>query len=160
MRKRREIRYRRTKYNFTTEMDALNSSYLSYDALADDIPGYSQTGKMIAAKGREIVLSDPVEWGIGTHYISFRKPDGTLSGAYVCTIGNASNSVLLNADLDFVPDCSGKIELPLFQFGEANRWCLPALITDIKPSGTDKVSVTAVNYDYRVYADDDNSPPE
>ena len=158
MRKRREIRYRRTKYNFSTEMDALNSSYLSYDALADDIPGYSQTGKVIAANGREIVLSDPVEWGIGMHYISFRKPDGTLSGPYICTIGNVEDSVLLATDLDFTPDCSGNMELALFQFGVANRWCLPALITDIKPSGTDKVSVTAVNYDVRVYADDDGFP--
>jgi hypothetical protein len=51
------------------------------------------------------------------------------------------------------------MELALFQFGAANRWCLPALVTDVKPKGTDKVSVTAVNYDARVYADDDNLPP-
>jgi hypothetical protein len=140
-------------------MDALNSSYLSYDALADDIPGYSQTGKVIAVNGREITLSEPLAWGVGTHFISFRKPDGTLSGAYTCTIGSVDDSVLLASDLDFTPDCSGSMELALFQFGVANRWCLPALITDIKPSGTDKVSVTAVNYDERIYADDDNLPP-
>jgi len=158
MRKRREIRYRRTKYNFSTEMDALNSCYLSYDALADDIPGYSQTGKVIAVNGREITLSEALTWAVGTHFISFRKPNGTLSGAYTCTVGSVDDSVLLATDLDFTPDCSGKMELALFQFGAANRWCLPALITDIKPSGTDKVSVTAVNYDERVYADDDNQP--
>jgi len=159
MRKRREIRYRRTKYNFSTEMDALNSSYLSYDALADDIPGYSQTGKVIAVNGRELTLSEPLDWDAGTHFISLRKPNGTLSGPYTCTAGNTDYSVLLTSDLDFMPDCSGKMELALFQFGVASRWCLPALIKDIKPSGTDKVSVTAVNYDERVYADDDNFPP-
>lgn len=159
MRKRREIRYRRTKYSFTTEMDALNSSYLSYDALADDIPGYSQTGKVQGVKGRELALSEPLEWDNGTHFISLRKPDGTLSGPYVCTKGSLENNVLLTTDLDFTPDCSGRMELSIFQFGVANRWCLPALITDVKPSGTDKVSVTAANYDVRVYADDDNSPP-
>ncbi len=159
MRKRREIRYRRTKYNFTTEMDALNSSYLSYDALADDIPGYSQTGKVIGVKGRELALSEPLEWNSGTHFISLRKPDGTLSGPYICTVNSVEDSVLLTTDLDFTPDCSGRMELSIFQFGVANRWCLPALIMDIKPSGTEKVSVTAVNYDARVYADDDNSPP-
>jgi hypothetical protein len=159
MRKRREIRYRRTKYNFTTEMDALNSSYLSYDALADDIPGYSQTGKITDVNGRTLTLSEPLEWGVGTHFISLRKPDGTLSGPYICTAIANEYSVLLSTDLDFTPDCSGRIEPSLFQFGAANRWCLPALVTDVKPSGTDKVSVTAVNYDARVYADDDNSPP-
>ena len=159
MRKRREIRYRRTKYNFTTEMDALNSSYLSYDALADDIPGYSQTGNVIGVNGRELTLSEPLEWGNGAHFISLRKPDGTLSGPYICNAGSGEDSAILTTDLDFNPDCSGRMELALFQFGEADRWCLPALITDVKPSGTDKVSVTAVNYDVRVYADDDNSPP-
>ena len=159
MRKRREIRYRRTKYNFTTEMDALNSSYLSYDALADDIPGYSQTGHVLGVKGRELALSEPLEWGDGTHFISLRKPDGSLSGPYVCTASSLENNVLLATDLDFTPDCSGRMEPALFQFGVANRWCLPALIMDVKPSGTDKVSVTAANYDVRVYADDDNSPP-
>jgi hypothetical protein len=160
MRQRREIRYRRTKYNFTTEMDALNSSYLSYDALADDIPGYSQTGKITGVNGRVLTLSEPLEWNTGTHFISLRKPDGTLSGPYTCTATTTENSVLLSTDLDFNPDCSGKMELALFQFGAANRWCLPALVTDVKPKGTDKVSVTAVNYDARVYADDDNLPPE
>jgi hypothetical protein len=158
MRKRREMRYRRTKYSFTTEMDALNSGYLSYDALADDIPGYSQTGKVIGANGRKITLSEPLEWGTGTHFISFRKPSGTLSGPYTCTAIANEDSVLLSTDLDFSPDCSGKVESALFQFGVANRWCLPSLVTDVKPSGTDKVSVTAVNYDARVYADDDNIP--
>jgi hypothetical protein len=159
MRKRREIRYRRTKYSFSTEMDALNSSYLSYDALADDIPGYSQTGHVLGVNRRELTLSEPLEWGTGTHFISLRKPDGTLSGPYICTKGSLENNVLLTTDLDFTPDCSGRMELPTFQFGVANRWCLPALVTDVKPSGTDKVNVTAANYDARVYADDDNSPP-
>lgn len=33
----------------------------------------------------------------------------------------------------------------------------PVLITEISPSG-DTVDVSAVNYDARVYADDDNAP--
>ena len=160
MRRRRELRFRRKKYDFSTEMDALNSSYLSYDALADDIPGYSQTGNVIDVNGQELVLSEPLEWQQGTHFLSLRKPDGSLSGPYICTKGSAENTVVLASVLDFTPDCSGIMEPSFFQFGVANRWCLPALIKDIKPSGTDKVSVTAVNYDERVYADDNNQPPE
>ncbi|WP_444922932.1 hypothetical protein ACJJH9_12165 [Microbulbifer sp. DLAB2-AF] len=50
------------------------------------------------------------------------------------------------------------MEPPLCIFGEAERWSHPALITDIKLSGTERVSMTAVNYDERVYTDDDNKP--
>jgi hypothetical protein len=108
---------------------------------------------------RELVLEQPIEWLEGTHYLAIRRPNGKLSGPYVCTKRDDDFTVLLSRDLDFVPDFSGKQEPPFYMFGLAEKWCRPALITDIKPQGTDSVSVSAVNYDARVYADDDNSPP-
>ena len=44
-------------------------------------------------------------------------------------------------------------------FGPLNRWNYPALITDVSPSGSSGASVSAMNYDARVYADDDAAPP-
>lgn len=159
MRKRREIRYRRTEYSFETEMDGLNSGYLSYDSLADDVPGFSQTGRVDAVNGSALELNQPVEFDAGTHYIALRKPDGTLDGPHICTAGTHDQQVVLSGSLGFTPDCSGRIEPPLYQFGSATRWNHPVLITEINPSGTDRVRIKAVNYDARVYADDDNSPP-
>jgi len=160
MYKRRMRRYRRIQYSFKTEMDALNSRYLSYCALADDIPGYSQTGKVEAAEGNVLYLDQPLEWQTGTHYLAIRKPDGTLSGLYTAAVGSDAYQVILDRPLDFTPVLDGIQESPLFMFGVAERWSLPALITDISPSGTDKVSVKGVNYDERVYADYDNNAPE
>ncbi|WP_444927189.1 host specificity factor TipJ family phage tail protein [Microbulbifer sp. TRSA002] len=158
MRQRRIQRYRRTRYSFKTEMDGLNSRYLSYCALADDIPGYSQTGRVLAVSGREITLDADLEWGSGTHFLALRKPDGKLSGLYTATVTDSANVIAIDTDLDFAPVLDGSMEPPLFMFGEANRWSYPALITDIKPSGTERVSMTAVNYDERVYLDDDGEP--
>lgn len=159
MRHRRIQRYRRTQYSFKTEMDALNSRYLSYDALADDIPGYSQSGRVESANGRAIIVGQPLEWGTGTHYLAIRKPDGKLSGPYTCTQGSDDFTVIVDSDLDFTPNFDGRQEPPFYMFGTATQWCRPALITNIKPQGTDTVSITAVNYDDRVYGDDDNTPP-
>ena len=159
MRKRRIKRYRRTQYSFRTEMDALNSRYLSYCALADDIPGYSQTGQLLAVNGTTLTLDQPLTWGSGTHFIAIRKPDGTLSGVYIATKGSDFDQVVINQLLDFTPSFNGSLEPPFFMFGEAERWSYPALITDINPSGTDTVSVRAANYDERVYADDDSLSP-
>ncbi|BBM03919.1 host specificity factor TipJ family phage tail protein [Microbulbifer sp. GL-2] len=158
MRQRRIQRYRRTRYSFKTEMDGLNSRYLSYCALADDIPGYSQTGRVLAVSGRLITLDAQLEWGTGTHFLALRKPDGTLSGLYTATPTNSANLIEVDSNLDFTPTLDGSMEPPLYMFGQAERWSHPALITDIKPSGTERVSMTAVNYDERVYADDDGSP--
>jgi len=159
MRKRRAIRYQRKEYVFQTEMDGLNSTYLSYDSLADDIPGFSQTGRLDAVTGKVLELNQPVEFSTGTHFIALRKPDGTLDGPHVCTAGAHDQQVILATNLGFFADCSGRIEPPLYQFGVAERWNYPVLVTDVTPSGTDSVKIKAVNYDVRVYADDDNSPP-
>lgn len=159
MRKRREKRYRRTMYRFRTEMDALNSRYMSFCALSVDVPGYSQSGRVDAVDGRLVVVNRPLEWGVGVHYMALRRPNGSVSGPYVVSQTSSSDAVLLAADLDFVPVLDGSMEPPLFMFGTAETWCIPALVKDIKPQGTERVAVDAVNYDERVYADDDNSPP-
>lgn len=158
MRKRATQRHRRIRHSFSTEMDALNSRYMSYDALGIDMPGYSQTGRVESVVGREIQLNQGLEWGVGVHYIGIRRPDGTLSGPYQCVLGSGSSSVVIDSDLDFVPVFNGSHEPPYFMFGEADEWCVPVLVTEIKPTGTDKVKVTAFEYSSDVYLYDDAVP--
>lgn len=160
MRKRRTRRYRRTRFDFKTEMDALNSRYMDYCALADEIPGYEQTGRVEYMVGRTVFVDAELEWKEGEqHVIALRKPDGKLSGPYQASIGSQVNEVIIDRDIDFIPAFDGSMEPPLFMFGTADKWCNLVLITDIKPSSIDKVSVTAVLDDVRVYADDDTPAP-
>jgi len=159
MRKRRAKRFRRTVYNFKTEMDALNSSYLSYCALADDIPGFSQTGKVLEVIGQTIKVDQVLDWSDGPHLLAIRKPDGEMSGTYTVTKTSDDFEIRLDRPLDFTPIFDGATELPLFMFGTVERWCYPVLITDINPSGTDSATVKAIAYDERVYLDDDNPAP-
>ncbi|WP_105215680.1 host specificity factor TipJ family phage tail protein [Pseudoalteromonas sp. T1lg22] len=161
MRKRRARRYRRTRFDFKTEMDALNSRYLDYCALADDIPGFEQSGRVEFINGRSIYVDhDSLNWQEGeNHVLALRKPDGTLSGPYNASKGNAINEVIIDADLDFAPVLDGSMEPPFFMFGVNERWCNGVLIRDIKPSSTDQVSVTAELDDDRVYLDDDSLAP-
>src|SRR5690606_16791518 len=51
MRQRMIQKYRRWGYRFSTEMDALNSRYLSYVPLQDDVPGYGQSALMLSYYG-------------------------------------------------------------------------------------------------------------
>lgn len=160
MRKRRTRRYRRTRFDFKTEMDALNSRYMDYCALADEIPGYEQTGRVEYMVGRTVFVDAELEWQEGEqHVIALRKPDGKLSGPYQASIGSQVNEVIIDRGIDFFPVFDGSMEPPLFMFGTADKWCNLVLITDIKPSSIDKVSVTAVLDDVRVYADDDTPAP-
>lgn len=161
MRARRIRRYRRTKIEFKTEMDALNSRYFDYCAVADDIPGFEQTGRVEYVFNRTIYLDLALEWQDGqTHVLALRKPDGKLSGPYVAVRGDADNEVVIDSDLDFEPVLNGSMEPPLFMFGKTDEWCSSVIITDIKPSSTDKVGVTADVDDPRVYLDDNSLAPD
>lgn len=163
MRARRAQVYRRKQYSFGTEWDALNSRYLSYCALADDVPGYGQSALVTAwlpdAPGGTLRLSEPLTWTEGaSHVVALRRPDGTLAGPYAAAEGADAFSVAIADDLDFEPITGGSQEPTHSVFGTTTTWSYPVLITDIEPSG-DTVDVSAVNYDARIYEDDDHSPP-
>jgi hypothetical protein len=162
MRRRRGHLYRQREYSFKTELDALNSSYFDYVALGVTTPGYGQSAEVVGfTEGPPVTLesSEPLDWSVpGVYKVLVRRKDGTASGPYVATrVDDYSFTI---PTLDFVPDLSGTIDTPpIIQFGHESKWCFPALITDVSPSGTRTCSVKAVNYDERMYLDDDAFPP-
>lgn len=161
MRQRRMQKYRRWGFKWSTEMDALNSSYLSFCAVGDDVPGYSQSAILLgytSISGAVLLQSsESFTWVEDTsHMVGIRKPDGTLSGPYVAT--RISDKVLSIPEIDFTPDTTWDIEPPHLIFGTVTRWSYPVLISSISHNGESKVDVEAVNYDARIYADDDNTP--
>lgn len=161
MRQRRRYKYQRHGYTFSTELAAMNSRYKSYCAASDDIPGYGQSSLLIDfQEGNDLTLlesSEPLPWEEGAnHVVGLRRPDGTLSGPWPAT--RVDETRLTVPQLDFVPDLSWDIEPPHLQFGTTTRWSYPILIDSIKYKDF-TADVEAVNYDVRVYADDDNFAP-
>lgn len=158
MRQRMAHKYRRWAYRWATELDALNSGFMSFCHVADDVPGYGQSALMLSYDSGIIESSEPLDWSAGgAHVVGIRRPDGTLSGPYAAT--RIDDYRLSVTGLDFEPDTSWSIEPPHLLFGPVNRWSYPALITSINPSGTDGASVEAVNYAPEVYTYDNATPP-
>ncbi|ANY87645.1 host specificity factor TipJ family phage tail protein [Pseudomonas putida] len=162
MRRRRQQVYQRKRYSFSTELDALNSGYLDYALLGDTTPGYGQSAmlKGYAQLGSQhmLVSSERLDWSAGgEHWIALRRRDGSASGPYVAT--RIDDYRLTIPSLDFVPVLDSAMDAPVLQFGPKTKFCYPALIKEVNPSGTVSCNVTAVNYDERVYLDDDNFPP-
>lgn len=160
MRQRRATKFRRWQYSFSTELDALNSRFMSFCALADDVPGYGQSAILMDVQavtgGYLLESSEPLDWSAGgAHVVAIRRKDGTLSGPYSAT--RINDYRLQVATLDFAPDTSWSVEPPHLLFGPVNRWSYPTLISSIRSNGSG-ADVEAMNYDARVYADDDNAP--
>lgn len=162
MRIRRALLYRTGQYEFETELAGLNSSYLSYAGLGDSTPRYGQNAEVVGfTQGPPDVIrvESNLDWSEpGTYQVVVRRKDGTASGPYVPTrIDDRTFSI---PALDFVPAIHDDGAMnPIIQFGHESRWVYPALITEVKPKGTATCSLSAVNYDPRVFADDDNFPP-
>lgn len=162
MRRRRQQVYQRKRYSFSTELDALNSGYLDYTLLGDTTPGYGQSSmlKSYALLGRQhmLISTERLDWSAGgEHWIALRRRDGSASGPYVAT--RIDDYRLTIPKLDFTPVIDSAMDAPVLQFGPKAEFCYPALIKEVSPSGTVSCNVTAVNYDERVYLDDDNFPP-
>lgn len=165
MRRRRAQIFRRDSFSWATEMDALNSRYLSYCAVCDDVPGYGQSALLVEySYGDDIVYlesSEPFDWSAaGTHMAALRRPDGTVSGPYVATyVDDYTFSI---PSLDFVPDVewTDAYDPPHIMFGPAQRWVYPVLVTSIDPNGTTSASVEGMGYDARVYLDDNSVAPD
>ena len=161
MRLRRSFLYRQAEYEFETELAGLNSSYFSYTGLGDSTPNYGQNAEIVdyvAGSPYQLKASVPLDWSqAGIHKVLVRRRDGTASGPYTATrIDDYWFSI---PSLDFEPLIHSAMLPPIIQFGHESRWVYPALITEVNPKGTRSCGMKAVNYDVRMYADDDNFPP-
>ena len=160
MRQRCIQAYRRKKYSFSTEMDALNSEYWSTAVLGDDIPSYAQSGIMwsIQAQGAGQALiqsSEMFTWQDGaSHVVSWRKANGKIAGPFPCT--KVSDFYLLaTIGSEPLPTINGTQEPPHLLFGTSTEYGYPAIVTKVAPSGRFDIAVEAVNYSANVYVYDD-----
>lgn len=164
MRRRRSQFYQIESYDFQTELAALNSEMKDYVALGTSTPGQGQStylhGYYNYGSSSMLQVSSPLDWSQpGSYKVAVRRKDGSVSGPHTATrIDDYAMSI--PTPLDFEPDFSGEWMDPIVQFGLAESWCLPAIIEDVTPKGTRSCTVKAVNYDARVYDDDDNFPQE
>jgi hypothetical protein len=161
MRVRRSFLYRQGSYEFETELAGLNSSYFSYAGLGDSTPSYGQNAEIIgyvAGTPVTLVSSIALDWSQGGVYkVLVRRRDGSASGPYTAT--RIDDRTFTIPSLDFEPVLNTAAQPPIIQFGHESRWVYPALITEVNPKGTRTCSMKAVNYDVRMYADDNNFPP-
>lgn len=161
MRLRRSFLYRQGEYEFETELAGLNSSYFSYTGLGDSTPNYGQNAEIVdyvAGSPYQLKASVALNWSqSGVYKVLVRRRDGTASGPYTATrIDDYWFSI---PSLDFEPLIHSAMLPPIIQFGHESRWVYPALITEVNPKGTRTCGMKAVNYDVRMYADDNNFPP-
>lgn len=157
MRAAREMVYRRWAYTLSTELDGLVARYGDYVPLVPDVPDFGQSAIVVGVQGREITSSEPLAWQDGrSHVIAWRNPNGSLSGPYAAT--RIDDNVLQVAGTAPMPTPTLAMEPPHLYFGTLEEWAFPAIVKAVRPKDENSVEVQCVNYDARIFADDDNLP--
>ena len=146
-RRLREVIYQRKQIDFECEFDALNCTYGSLIAVAlpQDLNAFN--GYIISYDSTEQIIqtSDSVPSDVSVIYV--RRYNGTVQQIN-CSAVDAHHIQLL-APLDFELSSNVHYDKPHYAIGNVEKYW----VTSIKPTEK-KCSVTAVNFDARVFVDD------
>jgi len=161
---RRRAHFKPDQINFSTEMDGLNSTYLSSPAVADEMNLQSgQWGRMVSfyniSGGGSVVEVDRVlDFVVGASWrMAFSLPDGTMSQLYTASSADGLNWGL-SAYIDFTTVLDGTAEAPLFVVGPVDEWAQHVIVRDIQPQGDDTVKLICEEYISEIWDDIDNAP--
>lgn len=160
MRERRRLAFKPATYAFTTELDALNSDYGSFDAIASPLNA-NQSFYVTGYNAPNVNLDANVNVDAGeSYYAVLRKPTGEYSGIYEinATSGASSIELLAPSTLDFTPVTDGSMESTICVIGTQDELIQKVWIRGISPAGDNTVSVTAEEYLDDIFADDNNTP--
>lgn len=156
-------RYRRTMIKFETEMEGFIPSYGDLVAINHDLPQWGQHAEVVAwdSSTKTLTLSEPMNWGAGTHYVGLRRRDGSLSGPYVVTAGTSEYKLVMAESPDFTPYTGKKEERTHIVFGWGDTWRQLARVISCKPKDEYTVELTCVNEDVSVHTADQGilAPP-
>lgn len=163
-RHRRIIAYRRTRFKATTELHALNSAYMSLDRFQEGFPAYGQSAFVVARDGNKLTVSEPFDWaddasrpGAG-RVVAFRQLDGRVTPPQWINRGDDDYEIILIDKPQIDIHLGDSRDPTMVYFGVVGKWAHDILITSINPKQNGTVDIQAVEYDARVYADDDRDP--
>jgi hypothetical protein len=108
-----------------------------------------------------LTLSEPVEWGAGSHYIRLHRANGTPTDPLPVIPGLETNELILtDAPLDFTPVTkAANQDRTRYVFGTSAEESMPCRVKSLMPRGLKEVDVVTVAEDPRVHTVDQGLLP-
>lgn len=152
--------YRRRTVKFTAEMDGFICRFGDVVVVSHDMPSWGVSGEVIDwdYDTKTITLSEPVSFTpMQAHYIRLQEPTGGVTVPYLCIAGANPFEVVLSEIPYPQPYIGSAFERTRFTFGGSTKVSQLVKIRSISPRGLDKVEISGVIDDPRVYefAEDD-----
>lgn len=146
-------KYRRKVIKFSTEMEGFIPSFGDLIAIQHDMPAWGQGGEVVGwnTVAKTATVSEPLTWVGGTHYVAFRKRDGSVDGPYSVTQGANAYEVVLSISPSVTPYTGSGEERTHIAFGASETWRQPARVVAVRPQSLTQVEIEAVNEDPSVH---------
>lgn len=148
------------RISFETEMDGLLLRESDRFGYAHDLFNLGSFGYVTNKTGTTVTLSEEVSFGVGTHYVLFRKIDGSASGPHIVTAGPTAEKVILSSDvttMDFFTN-EADIENTHFFFGTVDSLIKDYVVSSVKQTAFNRVSIEAIPYIESIYTADQGTP--
>lgn len=155
-------RYRRVLPKLTTEMEGFIPLPGDLVALQRNLNGWGKAGDVVnyVAGTKTLTLSEAVTFVAGTHYIAFKKRDGSFDGPYTVTAGIDGYNVVSATALSFSPDTLGTDrERTSYVFGPAANFYQKARVIGLRPRSMSQVELTFVVESDAVHTADTGAVP-
>ncbi len=152
MRQAAANRDRRRNITLTTEMEGYIPRYGDLVSVSHDVPAWGLSGVVLNYTAGVITTSEPLDWTAGkTHYMAFRRRDGSGDGPYVVTAGQDEfTAIVAGSPALYISD--GISEEPTqYQFGPGERHGLDCQVLSVSPKDDGQVELALVNYAESVF---------
>lgn len=126
-----------------------------------DLANWGQGGQVVSKVGTTITTSQPLDWtGSPPFYMSFMKPNGSISGPHVVTQGTGDMEAILDVDVvDFTFITLGTQNPTIYQFGEA--WNKPCIVKEVVPNkDNETLSLKVIPYIESIHTADVGTPDD
>lgn len=157
------MKHSKLRINFKTEMAGHIPFIGDLVSVAHDMPDWGQSGYVDDKTGTTITTSEELDWsGAPPFYISFMKPNGSLSGPHTVTQGSDNFTVILSADVTdftFITERTNQNITP-YHFGPSTKWNKSSIVQRVTPDTNNLTcSIEAIPYIQAVYDADTGTPP-
>jgi len=157
-------KWRRKFVKFESELDGWLVRFGHLIGISHDVPKWGQSGDIVYWDEANLTaeLSEKPEWGIGNHYIRLTRANGSPTGTIRVTQHPTNEyCIVLQTSPGFAVEWSGMTrERTRYVFGVADKICVNAIVTAVKPKGRMTAEIEAIVDDPRVHDAETNTIPD
>lgn len=144
-------RLQRKRVTFDTELEGLILNLGDRIGISHNVMKWGDGGLIIGVSGNVLTVDHALDWSGGTKQILLRRRDGSVTNAVTVTRGVKDFNVILPSAPSIPIDIDGDYDFTSFAFGTSTTLVRDFIVVAVRPTGENRVTVEAANYDTAIF---------